>query len=250
MRRHMIAGNWKMHKNLAEARDFLRHIQHLAPKQSARVVLCAPFLSLPLLAEEALPPLEISAQNVHFADQGAYTGEVSIPMLQDIGVELAVIGHSERRQYFNETDDSLQQKVQAAIKHEFEVILCCGEHLEERTAGRHFAVVEEQLRADLAGVSPDDMYLVNIAYEPIWAIGTGQTASAQDAQDMCHHIRSLLGEMFNQKVAEETTILYGGSVKPDNIGQLMSMPDIDGALVGGASLDPHSFLKLLDYEAK
>ncbi|NMB04648.1 MAG: triose-phosphate isomerase [Tissierellia bacterium] len=248
MRRKMIAGNWKMNKTIQEARDFLSKLQHLEPKQRARVVLCAPYLSLPALADVAIPPVEICAQNVHFAPSGAYTGEVSVEMLKEIDVHMSIIGHSERREYFNETDEALNKKVQAAVKEEFEVILCCGEKLEEREAGNQFQVVEDQLRADLADVKPEDMYLVNIAYEPVWAIGTGKTASAQDAQDMCQHIRRLLAELFNETVADETTILYGGSVKPDNIAELMAMEDIDGALVGGASLEPMSFLKLLDYE--
>ncbi|HHT21521.1 MAG TPA: triose-phosphate isomerase [Tissierellia bacterium] len=250
MRRQMIAGNWKMNKTLAEAGDFLKELQELEPKQPARVVVCAPYLSLPMLAEESAPPVEICAQNVHFAPSGAYTGEVSFEMLKDIGVHLSIIGHSERREYFNETDESLNKKVQAAINEEFEVILCCGEKLEEREADRQFEVVENQLRADLAGVAADDMYLINIAYEPVWAIGTGRTASAEDAQAMCQHIRQLLVDLFDETVADETTILYGGSVKPDNIAELMAMKDIDGALVGGASLQPESFKQLLDYEAK
>lgn len=249
MRRQMIAGNWKMNKTLAEAKEFLEALKELEPKQPARVVLCAPYLTLPMLAEDSIPPVEICAQNVHFADSGAYTGEVSIDMLKDIGVHLSIIGHSERREYFNETDDSLNKKVQAALEKELEVILCCGEVLAEREASQQNDVVAKQLRTDLAGVSPDKMYLVNIAYEPVWAIGTGKTASAEDAQAMCRYIRSLLAEMFGQEIAEETTILYGGSVKPDNIQELMQQTDIDGALVGGASLKPDSFLALLDYEA-
>lgn len=250
MRRKMIAGNWKMNKTIQEARDFLSKLQHLEPKQPARVVLCAPYLSLPALADVAIPPVEICAQNVHFAPSGAYTGEVSVEMLKEIDVHMSIIGHSERREYFNETDEALNQKVKTAVQQQFEVILCCGEKLEQREAGHQFEVVKEQLRADLADVSAEDMYLVNIAYEPVWAIGTGKTASSQDAQDMCQYIRSLLVEWYDESVAEETTILYGGSVKPENIASLMAMDDIDGALVGGASLDPHSFLKLVDYEAR
>lgn len=249
MRRQMIAGNWKMNKTIQEARDFLAELRNLEPKQPARVVLCAPYLTLPMLAEESIPPVEVCAQNVHFAESGAYTGEVSIDMLKDIGVHLSIIGHSERREYFNETDESLNKKVLAATEKELEVILCCGEVLEEREAGKQNEVVEAQLRQDLAGVSPENMYLVNIAYEPVWAIGTGKTASAQDAQDMCHFIRELVADLFTWEIADETTILYGGSVKPDNIKELMAMEDIDGALVGGASLKPDSFLALLDYEA-
>lgn len=250
MRRSMIAGNWKMNKTISEARDFLSALTSLEPKQSVRVVLCAPYLSLPMLAEESLPPVEICAQNIHFADSGAFTGEVSIDMLKDIGVHLSIIGHSERREYFNETDEALNKKVLAATAKDMEVILCCGELLTDREAGRQEAVVEAQLRQDLATVAADRMYLVNIAYEPVWAIGTGKTASAQDAQDMCRFIRNLLADIFSQEIADETTILYGGSVNPDNMATLMAMEDIDGALVGGASLQPASFLALLNYEAK
>lgn len=250
MRRLMIAGNWKMNKTVAESLEFLAALNQLEPKQPARVVLCAPSLSLPALAEEAVPPVEICAQNVHFAESGAYTGEVSVGMLKAIDVHLSLIGHSERRVYFNETDEMLNQKVKAAIAGELEVILCCGEELAQREAGSHFEVVTAQLEADLAEVSADDMYLVNIAYEPVWAIGTGKTASAEDAQAMCAHIRKYLAERFNPQVAEETSILYGGSVNPGNVVELMKMPDIDGALVGGASLKPESFLELLDFEAK
>lgn len=248
MRRKIIAGNWKMYKTQAEARAFLQELGDLEVPSEDRVVLCAPYLSLQVLAEESLPPVEICAQNMHYADQGAYTGEVSAAMLQDIGVHMSLLGHSERRQYFNESDEALNLKVKKAISAEMEVILCCGELLEEREAGQHEQVVREQLLADLKDISGEEMYLINIAYEPVWAIGTGKTASAQDAQDMSRLIREVLSARFGQSVAEETAILYGGSVKPANIYELMQQPDIDGVLVGGASLEAGTFLQLVRYK--
>lgn len=248
MRRKIIAGNWKMHKSQAEAREFLQALGDLTVPHEDRVVLCPGYLSLQILAEESLPPIEICAQNMHFADQGAYTGEVSVTMLKDIGVHMTLLGHSERRQYFKETDEALNLKVKKAVATEMEVILCCGELLDEREAGKHEQVVKEQLLADLKDIQKDEMYLVNIAYEPVWAIGTGKTASAADAQEMSRLIREILAERFDQKVAEETSILYGGSVKPSNIRELMEQPDIDGVLVGGASLEAEAFLKLIHYK--
>jgi len=248
MRKPILAGNWKMHKTVRQAESFVEHLQGLLQGETnAELVLCAPFTSLAALQQQiADTPFKLGAQNVHQAEEGAFTGEVSALMLKDIGCDYVIIGHSERRQYFGETDETVNQKVHASFKHGLLPIVCVGEDLTQREQGITNQLVEAQVRAGLAGVSADDITRLVVAYEPIWAIGTGKTATAEDANAVCAHIRQVLCNMYGQEKADLVRIQYGGSVKPDNIAELMAQPDIDGALVGGASLDPGSFAKLVE----
>ncbi|ARU61468.1 triose-phosphate isomerase [Tumebacillus avium] len=248
MRKPILAGNWKMFKTVSQALSFVEHLQDLAEDapQQVDTVICAPFTSiyaLNQLLEDS--SIKLAAQNLHQAEEGAYTGEVSALMIKDVGCTYVIIGHSERRQYFGETDDSVNQKVHAAFKHGLLPIICVGEDLDQRNQGITKQLVEEQVRAALSAVKADDVPRLVIAYEPIWAIGTGKTATAQDANEVCAHIRQVVGDMYGKEKGDLVRIQYGGSVKPENIEELMLQPDIDGALVGGASLDPGSFAKLL-----
>ncbi|WP_033827867.1 triose-phosphate isomerase [Bacillus andreraoultii] len=248
MRKPIIAGNWKMNKTLQEAVDFTNEVKAKIPSQeSVESVICAPALFLDRLVQEVKGTnLGIGAQNMHFEEEGAFTGEISPVALKDMGIQYAIIGHSERREMFNETDETVNKKVHAAFKHGITPIMCVGETLEEREADQWKQVVHSQTLKGLAELSPEQVAKVVIAYEPIWAIGTGKTASAQDANEVCAYIRETVAEQYSQETAEQVRIQYGGSVKPSNIEELMSQSDIDGALVGGASLDPNSFLQLLE----
>lgn len=248
MRKPIIAGNWKMHKTLPEAKSFLEEIKNAVPtNDKVESVVCAPALFLSSLVELAKnTDVKIGAQNMHFEDKGAFTGEISPAALADLGVQYVIIGHSERREMFNETDESVNQKVLAAFKHHLIPIVCCGETLEQRESGVTNEFVASQVQKALNGLSAEQAKQVVIAYEPIWAIGTGKSSTAQDANKVCAHIRSVVSEQFSQDVAEAIRIQYGGSVKPENIKEYMSETDIDGALVGGASLEPASFLQLLE----
>lgn len=248
MRKPIIAGNWKMNKTLQEAIDFTNEVKAKIPSQeSVESVICAPALFLDRLVQEVKGTnLGIGAQNMHFEEEGAFTGEISPVALKDLGIQYAIIGHSERREMFNETDETVNKKVHAAFKHGITPIMCVGETLEEREADHWKQVVHSQTLKGLAELSPEQVAKVVIAYEPIWAIGTGKTASAQDANEVCAYIRETVAEQYSQETAEQVRIQYGGSVKPNNIDELMNQSDIDGALVGGASLDPNSFLQLLE----
>ncbi|MFJ7971751.1 triose-phosphate isomerase [Psychrobacillus sp. NPDC096389] len=248
MRKPIIAGNWKMYKTLSEAKDFA---QELKEKQvdSSKVdaVICAPALFLDQLVQVAKDSfIGIGAQTMHEEKEGAFTGEVSGHQLQDLGVNYVVIGHSERRQYFNETDESVQKKVQAAFENNLTPIICVGETLEEREQNETVNIVSAQVMAALEGLSEENVENSVIAYEPIWAIGTGKTATADDANDVCQAIRETILDGFGEEVASKVRIQYGGSVKPENIEELLSKEHIDGALVGGASLQVDSFVKLLE----
>ena len=246
-KRHpIIAGNWKMHKTIAEAQDYaVRFLAKVGNVTEVDVVLCAPFTVLSILKDELEESIiHIGAQDMFWADEGAYTGEISSKMLVDVACTYVIVGHSERREILRETDEDIARKVKAALNAGLTPILCVGENLDQREAGRALAVVRGQVERDLVDLPPQDLKRVVIAYEPIWAIGTGMTASSQDAQDMCAAIRSTLAGIAGT-VAEEVNILYGGSVKADNIADLMAKPDIDGALVGGASLDPEGFAQLI-----
>jgi triosephosphate isomerase len=248
MRVPFIAGNWKMFKSIAEGVAFIDAIKEAISGSDVEVAICAPFTLLQDLKSAAAgTAIKIAAQNMHFEDQGAFTGEVSAAMLKEIGVDYVVIGHSERRQYFNETDATVNKKVLKALATGLGPIFCLGELLEEREAGKEKDVVKTQLLAGLEGVKAEDLSKVVIAYEPVWAIGTGKTASAEDANDMIAYIRTLLAENFNEEVAEEVRIQYGGSVKPANVEEIMNQSDIDGALVGGASLQPEDFIQLVNF---
>lgn len=248
MRKPIIAGNWKMQKTLGEAKSFVEQVNGLIPASSEiDSVICAPALFLERLVDASKDSnVEIGAQNMHFEESGAFTGEISPVALADLGVKYVIIGHSERREMFNETDDSVNKKTLAAFKHNLTPIVCCGETLEQRENGETNELVGNQVKKALAGLSEEQVKQTVIAYEPIWAIGTGKSSSAADANEVCAHIRQVVGEQFSQEVAEAVRIQYGGSVKPENIKEYMAQPDIDGALVGGASLDPQSFLQLLE----
>lgn len=248
MRKPIIAGNWKMNKTLSEARSFVEEVKGLVPSaETVDSVICAPALFLDSLADESEgTPLAIGAQNMHFEENGAFTGEISPVMLKDLNVQYVILGHSERRELFGETDELVNQKTHAAFKHGLTPIVCVGETLEQREADKTKDVVKEQTEKGLSGLTDEQMKQTVIAYEPVWAIGTGKTASSEDANEVCAYIRSVVADQFSQDVADAVRIQYGGSVKPDNIKELMGMSDIDGALVGGASLEPKSYLQLLE----
>jgi triosephosphate isomerase (TIM) len=242
-----IAANWKMHKTVAEAAEF---VDALLPRIAATqhdVVICPPFTALAAVVERRYgTAVKVAAQNMHEKGAGAFTGEVSASMLVELDVEAVVLGHSERRQYFNETDEALARKVPAALAAGLEPILCVGESEEARDADQTKGVLERQLQTDLAEVDSPGLAEVVIAYEPIWAIGTGRTATPEQAQEACAFIRDVLRERGS---GDAVRILYGGSVKPANAAELLSQPDIDGALVGGASLDPEEFAAIVEAAA-
>lgn len=248
MRKPIIAGNWKMHKTLSEAIAFTKEVKVGIPSaDEVDSVICAPALFLAGLVQEAeSSQLRIGAQTMHFENSGAFTGEISPVALKDIGVSYVIIGHSERREMFAETDETVNQKVHAAFTHGLTPIMCCGETLEQREAGQTNVIVGEQVKKGLAGLSGEQAKQTVIAYEPIWAIGTGKSSSAEDANETCGYIRSVVAELFSKDVAETLRIQYGGSVKLENIRDYMDQPHIDGALVGGASLEHESFLQLVE----
>jgi triosephosphate isomerase (TIM) len=242
-----IAGNWKMHKTVAEAEEF---IQALLPKVAAidgvEIVVCPPFLALQALVDSARgSQVGIYAQTMHEADQGAFTGEVSAPMLSEIDVQGVVLGHSERRQYFNETDRALQLKVPKALEAGLIPILCVGETEDERERGETERKLRYQVQEGLEKVPADRLPDVVVAYEPVWAIGTGLTATAEQAQEAASFVRALVAN-FDKAAAEQVRVLYGGSCKPDNAAELLALPDVDGALVGGASLGPADFTAIVE----
>ncbi len=248
MRKPIIAGNWKMHKTLSEAVSFVEEVKRAVPSaEKVDSVVCAPALFLERLVEATKGmDLKIGAQNMHFEDSGAFTGEISPVALKDLGVTYVIIGHSERREMFAETDETVNKKVIAAFKHGLVPIVCCGETLEERESGKTNEVVAAQVEKALEGLTTEQAKQVVIAYEPIWAIGTGKSSTAEDANEVCGHIRSVIAQKFSQDVADAIRIQYGGSVKPNNIQEFLAQEHIDGALVGGASLEPQSFLQLVE----
>jgi triosephosphate isomerase len=248
MRIPFIAGNWKMFKTTKEALDFAVQFLEIYKPSDVKVAICAPFTQLAALVEAFRGTgIKIGAQNMHFEENGAYTGEISAAMLKEIGVDYCIIGHSERRQYFNETDETVNKKLHKAFEHEILPILCVGEVLEERDAGIAMEVVERQMKAALDGLTIPQVELLTVAYEPVWAIGTGRTATPEQADEMCGHIRNIIEELTSEETADKVVIQYGGSVKPDNASELMDMYEIDGALVGGASLKPVDFLAIVDF---
>ncbi|HZG61667.1 triose-phosphate isomerase [Bacillus alveayuensis] len=248
MRKPIIAGNWKMHKTLSEAVSFVEEVKGLIPSaEKVDSVICAPALFLERLVQAVQgTDLKIGAQNMHFAESGAYTGEISPVALKDIGVTYVIIGHSERREMFAETDETVNKKVMAAFTHGLTPIVCCGETLEQRESGQTNEIVGAQVEKALEGLTEEQAKQVVIAYEPIWAIGTGKSSTAEDANAVCGHIRSVIAKKFSQEVADAVRIQYGGSVKPNNIKEFLAQEHIDGALVGGASLEPQSFLQLVE----
>ena len=247
-RRTVIAGNWKMNFTPAEAKAFIEQVKPLvAGKNNCDVVFCAPYVTI-AAAQAAAEGTNISigAENVHFAEKGAYTGEVSATMLTACDVKYVIIGHSERRQYFGETDETVNQRTKAALAAGMTVILCLGEVKEQRLAGITKEVVSMQTKLDLAGVTAEEMKRVIIAYEPVWAIGTGLTATPEQADETCGQIRDALCELYGAEVAEATTIQYGGSMNDANAADLLAKPNIDGGLIGGASLVAKKFTAIVD----
>ncbi len=247
LRTRIVAGNWKMNKTVNEAVEMLTELKGLvADVEGVGVVIGAPFTALSEAAKAvAGSKVKIAAQNMNPNESGAYTGEISPLMLKDLGVEYVILGHSERREYYGETNEIVNEKVKAALKHGLKPILCVGEKLEDREAGNTEAVVEDHTRGGLVGVTAEEMKNVVIAYEPVWAIGTGKTASPEQAQDVHAFIRKLLTEMYSEEVAQDVTVQYGGSMKPNNAKELISKEDIDGGLVGGASLEAESFASIV-----
>ncbi len=246
----LIAGNWKMYKTVAEALDLAQGLakecQGLGDRE---VLICPPFTALKPVSEVASnTSIQLGAQNCYYEDQGAFTGEISPLMLKDVGCRYVILGHSERRHIFGETDELINKKVAAVIRHGLRPILCVGERLEERESGETFQVVKTQIDGGLAGLEGKDLKDLVIAYEPVWAIGTGKTATPDQAQEVHAFIRNHLGELFGDTLAKGLRILYGGSVKPDNIDSLMAQDDIDGVLVGGASLKLESFVRIVKYQ--
>lgn len=247
MRRQLIAGNWKMHKNRETARGFAKEFLELyRATPDLDVCIAAPFTEL-LALEEMFRGTDLftAAQNMHFEDQGAFTGEISAPMLAEIGVDYVILGHSERRAYFAETDETINKKVKKAFEWSLTPIICCGETLAQRDQGLEKHIVRHQVVMALAGLTEEQAAKCVIAYEPVWAIGTGRVATPQQAEEMCRVIRDVV-RAYHGKSADEVKILYGGSVKPENAKEILDMEDIDGALVGGASLDPTDFLKIIE----
>ncbi|RLB00583.1 MAG: triose-phosphate isomerase [Deltaproteobacteria bacterium] len=246
-----IAANWKMYKTVGEAVEFVNQLTgKIDSLEDREVVIAPPFTALYALKDLVNRPwISLAAQNCYWEEKGAYTGEISPVMLKDVGCSYTIVGHSERRQYFGEKDKDINKKLKALIKIGIKPIFCVGEKLEEREAGRTFEVVKTQMDGGLEGLDPVDIAKVVIAYEPVWAIGTGKTATPEQAQEVHGFIREHLAMLTNKNIANEIRILYGGSVKPNNVDSLMSEPDIDGALVGGASLEVDSFLRIIRFEA-
>lgn len=249
MRRPIIAGNWKMNKTVPEAVRLAKQIKLLVEQDAAErveVVLCPPFTALHAVAEVLQgSEVRLGAQNVHDQPSGAYTGEVSVPMLKDVGCDYVILGHSERRAYFGETDEIINRRAKAALSQDLGVIICVGETLQEKREGRTEVVVTTQVRQSLNGLTPGQTDQLVIAYEPVWAIGTGENATGEEANKVIALIRKTVAEVLGEETAQAIRIQYGGSVKPENIASFMSQSDIDGALVGGASLEAASFAAIV-----
>ncbi len=249
-RKPLIAGNWKMYKTVSEAIDTSRNLaERVSGASHVEIMIAPPFTALAPMAEAlGKTPIGLGAQNLFWEDEGAYTGEISGPMLLSAGCRYVIIGHSERRQYFGETDETVNKRLRAAIRHGLIPVLCVGETESEREAEKTFSVLDKQVGDGLKEFVADELKALVLAYEPVWAIGTGKTATADQAQEAHQFLRSLIEKKVNKALADSLRILYGGSVKPGNAAQLMSMPDLDGALVGGASLDAASFSKIVLYD--
>jgi len=243
MRTKIVAGNWKMHKNAEETEDLLNDLIDKLPNDvEARVIVAPTFVNLSSAVEHLqFTNIGVAAQNMHQSEAGAFTGEISADMLKSIGVNIVILGHSERRAYFHETDALLAEKVNTALKHELEVIFCFGEELKDRQSEQHFNIVENQLKDGLFHLEAKDWENIILAYEPVWAIGTGETASPEQAQEMHKFIRQTIETKFGADVAENVSILYGGSVKPENAKEIFGKPDVDGGLIGGAALKAADF---------
>lgn len=247
MRQKIVAGNWKMHKNAEETEDLLNELIDKIPTDIEQRVIVAPtFVNLSAAADHLeFTNIEVAAQNMHQAEGGAFTGEISASMLKSVGINIVILGHSERRAYFHETDALLANKVDTALKHEMEVIFCFGEELKDRQSGQHFNVVENQLKDGLFHLEATAWKNIILAYEPVWAIGTGETASPEQAQEMHEFIREIINKNYGNDVSDNVSILYGGSVKPENAAEIFSKPDVDGGLIGGAALKSDDFAKIV-----
>ncbi|GAL91015.1 triose-phosphate isomerase [Jejuia pallidilutea] len=248
MRKHIVAGNWKMNNDLAQTETLISELKHQIKTSNAEVMI-APTATNLWQAYQTLKDntvIEVIAQNMHFAENGAYTGEISASMLKSIGVNTVILGHSERREYFNETDDILAKKVDAALANNMRVIFCFGELLEDRKAGNEETVVGNQIKNALFHLKAWDFKNIVLAYEPVWAIGTGETASPEQAQDMHAFIRKTIADQYGYEIANDVSILYGGSVKPGNAKEIFSKPDVDGGLIGGASLNAEDFFAIVN----
>ena len=249
MRRPLIAGNWKMNMSVREAEDFIDAIKKTADTTSDEVLVCVPSIHLGLLSSKVLGSnLEIGAQTMHEEEKGAFTGEISADMLKDYGISHCIIGHSERRKFFNETDVTVNLKLKKALEKDISPVVCVGETLEEKEGGIAESVIKRQILGAFKDIPGKEAEIVAVAYEPVWAIGTGRTAEPEDAQKTIGYIRELLDEKYGKEISEKTRILYGGSVKSSNIKNIMKQKDIDGVLVGGASLDKDHFKKIIEYK--
>ncbi|WP_339917666.1 triose-phosphate isomerase [Yeosuana marina] len=247
MRQQIVAGNWKMNNDLSQTESLITDLKN-AKKTSKAEVMVAPTFTNLYKAFEALTgtDIEVIAQNMHFAENGAYTGEISASMLKSVGVKTVILGHSERREYFNETDESLAKKVDAALANDMRIIFCFGEILADRKSGNHESVVESQIKKALFHLEASAFKSIVLAYEPVWAIGTGETASPEQAQDMHAFIRKTLADKYGRDVANSVSILYGGSCKPNNAKEIFSKPDVDGGLIGGAALNADDFFAIVN----
>ena len=248
MRKKIVAGNWKMHKNAEQTEDLLNELIAKIPTDTDVQVIVAPtFVNLASAVDHLeFTNIDVAAQNVHQAEAGAFTGEISADMLKSVGVNIVILGHSERRAIFSETDALIANKVDTALEHEMTVIFCFGEELKDRQTKNHFNVVENQLKEGLFHIEGKDWESIVLAYEPVWAIGTGETASPEQAQEMHEFIRQTVRTAFGDDIAENVSILYGGSVKPDNAKEIFSKPDVDGGLIGGAALKADDFVAIVN----
>ncbi len=247
MRNKIVAGNWKMNNDLLQTEELLLKLQEKKFKKGVQVMVAPTFTNLWHSVKKLKnSEIEVIAQNMHFAEKGAYTGEISASMLNGVGVNTVILGHSERREYFNEEDSLLKKKVDAALEHDMTLIFCFGEKLEDRELGHHFEVVRDQVKNALFHLKENDWSSVILAYEPVWAIGTGETATPEQAQEMHHFVRNLITQGYSKDIANEVSILYGGSVKPDNAREIFTKADVDGGLIGGASLDASTFSQIVN----
>ena len=246
MRKKIVAGNWKMNNNKQETAELIQALKPLSFSTDVRVMVAPAFTHL-VQAEQLTQGsrIEVLAQNMNAAESGAYTGEISAAMLSSIGIQKVILGHSERRAYYNETDASLQEKVVTALTNDMEIVFCFGEELDQRKAGNHFEVVQSQLETALFDLTPSQWSKIILAYEPVWAIGTGETASPEQAQEMHSFIRNLIASKYDQALADSISILYGGSVKPSNASAIFSQADVDGGLIGGAALKAEDFAAII-----
>ncbi|MEL1240673.1 triose-phosphate isomerase [Flavobacterium flavipallidum] len=247
MRKKIVAGNWKMHKNAAQTSELLSELIAKVPANTTAQVIVAPtFVNLAAAVNQLKGTnISVSAQNVHQTESGAFTGEISADMLTGVGVNTVILGHSERRAIFHESDALIADKVNTALKHDMTVIFCFGEELKDRQSGNHFNIVENQLKDGLFQVDAKSWNKIVLAYEPVWAIGTGETASPEQAQEMHEFIRKTILKAYGKEIAENATILYGGSVKPENAKEIFSKPDVDGGLIGGAALKADDFVAIV-----